>query len=307
MTWRKGISSRTADSKRWNDGEPAYDSSPRMIAPHCSALIALVPESVSRSMITSFEWIAEQVPVRTPQQVDALLARREPDRLHGLDPERFDDCLHGGREPRCVGATRLTHGEPNAIRCSRIKLSSDSIVSPRVPASPQRKRRAFARRFLSSQPRRVSEVDRRRDHERARRTEHHVAEAREAARRDPVVLVRSRCRRAHGSRTAGRRSRSRSARRCRSASTNRASSVLMPSTNCDDVYIARASSVSALERRQVPFDVDVRLRFRRADRCLALDRRDCPSSVISASSQVMPPIRRTCSIGSPKKPASTPR
>ena len=36
-----------------DDGEPAYDSSPRWMPAHCSADIAPVPESVSRSMYTS--------------------------------------------------------------------------------------------------------------------------------------------------------------------------------------------------------------------------------------------------------------
>ncbi len=55
MTWRNGHSSVTA-SRKWNhDGEPAYDSSPRCMPAHCSALMAPVPESVSRSMSTSSE------------------------------------------------------------------------------------------------------------------------------------------------------------------------------------------------------------------------------------------------------------
>jgi hypothetical protein len=42
--------SRTACSKRRKLGLPAYDSSPCITAAHCAALIAPVPESVSRSM-----------------------------------------------------------------------------------------------------------------------------------------------------------------------------------------------------------------------------------------------------------------
>ncbi len=45
--------SPTAASKRYHERLPAYDSSPRITAAHCSALIADVPLSVSRSMSTS--------------------------------------------------------------------------------------------------------------------------------------------------------------------------------------------------------------------------------------------------------------
>ncbi len=45
----------TAASKRKKLGLPAYDSSPRMTPAHCSALMAAVPLSVSRSIITSSE------------------------------------------------------------------------------------------------------------------------------------------------------------------------------------------------------------------------------------------------------------
>ena len=47
------VRSRTASSKRKNDLLPAYDSSPRIMPAHCSDDMAPVPESVSRSMITS--------------------------------------------------------------------------------------------------------------------------------------------------------------------------------------------------------------------------------------------------------------
>lgn len=43
----------TASRNRRNEDAPAYDSSPLWIAAHCSADIAPVPESVSRSISTS--------------------------------------------------------------------------------------------------------------------------------------------------------------------------------------------------------------------------------------------------------------
>ena len=56
MTWRNGKSSCTAARKTYQEGEPAYDSSPCCMAAHWSRLIAPVPESVSRSTRTSSAW-----------------------------------------------------------------------------------------------------------------------------------------------------------------------------------------------------------------------------------------------------------
>lgn len=52
-TWRKPVTLCTASRKRNHEGLPAYDSSPATSAAHCSADMAPVPESVSRSMSTS--------------------------------------------------------------------------------------------------------------------------------------------------------------------------------------------------------------------------------------------------------------
>ncbi len=56
ITCRNGNRAWTASRKRNQDGLPAYDSSPRWMPAHCSALIAPVPESVRKSMRTSSEW-----------------------------------------------------------------------------------------------------------------------------------------------------------------------------------------------------------------------------------------------------------
>jgi hypothetical protein len=53
MTCRNGKSAWTDSRNRYHDGEPAYDSSPRMTPAHCSEDIAPVPESVRRSISTS--------------------------------------------------------------------------------------------------------------------------------------------------------------------------------------------------------------------------------------------------------------
>ena len=53
MMWRNPVRSWTTSRKRKKERLPAYDSSPCMIAPHCAADIAPVPESVRRSMSTS--------------------------------------------------------------------------------------------------------------------------------------------------------------------------------------------------------------------------------------------------------------
>jgi hypothetical protein len=53
-TCSNGNSSRTASRKMKKEGDPAYDSSPCCIAAHWSRLIAPVPESVSRSISTSW-------------------------------------------------------------------------------------------------------------------------------------------------------------------------------------------------------------------------------------------------------------
>ena len=44
-----------------------------MTAAHCAALMALVPLSVSRSMITSSEWMREQVAVRRARRMSLAL------------------------------------------------------------------------------------------------------------------------------------------------------------------------------------------------------------------------------------------
>ncbi len=56
ITCLKGKSSCTAARNRYQDGEPAYDSSPRWMPAHWAADMAPVPESVSRSIRTSSEW-----------------------------------------------------------------------------------------------------------------------------------------------------------------------------------------------------------------------------------------------------------
>ena len=61
MTCRNGKSARTDSRNANHDGDPAYDSSPRWIPAHWSRDIAPVPESVSRSMITSSAWSANRL------------------------------------------------------------------------------------------------------------------------------------------------------------------------------------------------------------------------------------------------------
>ncbi len=50
ITWRNPKMDCTDSRNLVKLGEPAYDSSPRIIAAHCSVDIADVPESVSRSI-----------------------------------------------------------------------------------------------------------------------------------------------------------------------------------------------------------------------------------------------------------------
>ncbi len=56
ITCLKAKSSWTASRNRNHEGLPAYDSSPRWMPAHCSALMAPVPESVRKSTSTSSAW-----------------------------------------------------------------------------------------------------------------------------------------------------------------------------------------------------------------------------------------------------------
>jgi hypothetical protein len=95
ITCRKPVMSFTAASKRPKLGLPAYDSSPIMMAAHCAALIAPVPESVSRSMTMRCDGRRKEVVAGGREQRFALLACRHGDRLDALDAKRLDDRFHG--------------------------------------------------------------------------------------------------------------------------------------------------------------------------------------------------------------------
>ena len=58
---RKPVSSSTTRFMRKKLSLPAYDSSPRIIAAHCSVDMALVPESVSRSIRMSRAWMRNRL------------------------------------------------------------------------------------------------------------------------------------------------------------------------------------------------------------------------------------------------------
>jgi hypothetical protein len=91
MMWRKPVRSDTTRCKRKKLSLPAYDSSPRISAAHCSVDMALVPESVSRSMRMLRAWMRKRLYPACLQVAFPLLARGVAQRLHALDAKRFDD------------------------------------------------------------------------------------------------------------------------------------------------------------------------------------------------------------------------
>ena len=119
------VSSCATRSKRNQLRAPAYDSSPRIIAAHCSALIAPVPESVKRSMMTSSARSAEEVVLRLLEHPPPLARRRHADGFDDLDTERFDDGSgHVPRAPsKSVLATvhRKKRHSPIAPRAHRLR------------------------------------------------------------------------------------------------------------------------------------------------------------------------------------------
>jgi hypothetical protein len=71
-------------------GEPTYDSSPRIIAAHCSVDIANAPESVSRSIRIASEATRNKL-YPAVNEFLTFFSRGPADRLDALDPEWLDD------------------------------------------------------------------------------------------------------------------------------------------------------------------------------------------------------------------------
>ena len=103
---RKPVRSSATRCSRKKLSLPAYDSSPRISAAHCSVDMALVPESVSRSIRMLRARIPKQVVSGFAKKALALLQRGVPEGLDALDAERLDDGLHTASFQATTARTR---------------------------------------------------------------------------------------------------------------------------------------------------------------------------------------------------------
>ncbi len=104
---------------------PAYDSSPRMMPAHWSALIAAVPLSVNRSISTSSAGTMKQVVSAPLKDFFSLLEGGELDRLDRLDFERLDNGFHGVLQ-RENGRGGRERGFQSASKRNKIRFTASS-------------------------------------------------------------------------------------------------------------------------------------------------------------------------------------